>query len=115
MILTAFLEYLSYEKKYSQNTIKAYKTDLIAFKAFCITEFDQEDIVKIHYNQIRSWIVSLVNLGVENVTINRKISSLKTFYKFLQKTEEITVNPLAKHKSLKVQKKSQIPASLRYK
>jgi len=109
MIINLFLEYLLHEKNYSQNTITAYKTDLIAFKDFCVTEFDQEDLVTIHYNQIRSWIVFLVNEGIENRTINRKVSSLKTFYKFLQKTEEINVSPLAKHKALKVQKKSQIP------
>ena len=109
MLLNPFLEYLLHEKNYSQNTITAYKTDLIAFKDFCITEFDQEDLASIHYNQIRSWIVSLVNQGIENRSINRKVSSLKTFYKFLQKTEEITVSPLVKHKALKVQKKSQIP------
>ncbi|TYP97521.1 integrase/recombinase XerC [Tenacibaculum adriaticum] len=109
MLLTSFLEYLSYEKNYSQNTVTAYKTDLIAFRDFCVTEFKEEELATIHYNQIRSWIVSLVNQGISNRTINRKISSLKTFYKFLQKIGEVEVNPLAKHKALKVQKKSQIP------
>ena len=109
MLLKAFFDYLLHEKNYSQNTITAYKTDLIAFRDFCVVEFDEEDLVAIHYNQIRTWIVSLVNDGVSNRTINRKVSSLKTFYKFLQRIEEIKVNPLNKHKALKVQKKSQIP------
>ena len=109
MLLNAFSEYLSYEKKYSQNTVTAYMADLIAFKDFCIVEYNQEKLETVHYNQIRSWIVSLVNQDVANTTINRKISSLKTFYKFLQKTGEVELNPLAKHKALKVQKKSQIP------
>ena len=109
MLLNAFLEYLLHEKNYSQNTIMAYKTDLIAFKDFCITEFDQEDLLTVHYNQIRSWIVFLVNQKISNRTINRKISSLKSFYKFLQKTQELPLNPLSKHRALKVQKKNQIP------
>lgn len=113
MFIDAFLEYLSLEKKYSSHTVLAYKTDLIAFKDFCIVEFDQESLEDVHYNQIRNWIVSLVDQGVTNRTINRKVSSLKTFYKFLQKIEEIEINPLAKHKALKTQKKQEIPFSIK--
>ncbi|MFT7900603.1 tyrosine-type recombinase/integrase [Tenacibaculum ascidiaceicola] len=109
MLIEAFLEYLEFEKKYSKNTIQAYKTDLIAFKDFCEVEFDQEDLESIHYNQIRTWIVSLVNADVSNRSVNRKVSSLKTFYKFLQKIGEVTVNPLSNHRALKVQKKIQTP------
>ncbi len=113
MFIDAFLEYMSLEKKYSSHTVLAYKTDLIAFKDFCVVEFDQESLENVHYNQIRNWIVSLVDQGVTNRTINRKVSSLKTFYKFLQKIEEIEVNPLAKHKALKTQKKQEIPFSIK--
>lgn len=110
-MIKEFLEYLEHEKNYSHHTLTAYKNDLITFKDFCITEFNQEDIKEVHYNQIRSWIVSLVNQKTSNRTINRKISSLKTYYKYLQKIEEITINPLVKHKALKVQKKVQVPFS----
>lgn len=109
MFIQAFLDYLEFEKNYSQNTIQAYKTDLIAFKDFCEVEFSQEDLENVHYNQIRTWIVSLVNSCVSNRSVNRKISSLKTFYKFLQKIGKITTNPLSSHKALKVQKKIQTP------
>src|SRR5690606_11379142 len=60
---------------------------------------------------VRSWIVSLVDSGISNRTVNRKISSLKTYYKFLLKTSQIEINPLAKHKSLKTSKKIQVPFS----
>ncbi|WP_299674780.1 tyrosine-type recombinase/integrase [uncultured Tenacibaculum sp.] len=113
MFIDSFLDYLSLEKKYSPHTVLAYKTDLTAFKDFCEVEFDQIDLESIHYNQIRSWIVSLVDRGVSNKTINRKVSSLKTFYKFLQKIDVITANPLSKHKSLKVQKKNEVPFSIK--
>nr|WP_299034550.1 tyrosine-type recombinase/integrase [uncultured Tenacibaculum sp.] len=109
MFIEAFLEYLAFEKNYSKHTIQAYKTDLIVFKDFCEVEFEQEDLENIHYNQIRTWIVSLVNSGVSNRSVNRKVSSLKTFYKFLQKIGKVTTNPLASHKALKVQKKIQTP------
>jgi integrase/recombinase XerC len=109
MIVNSFLEYLSLEKNYSQHTIVAYKNDLRSFKEFCKSEYDTDDLIAVVYPQLRSWIVSLVNSGVSNNTINRKVSSLKSFYKFLQKTKQKEFNPLAKHKALKVVKKVQVP------
>ena len=112
MLIDSFIDYLSFEKKYSKHTIMAYEKDLLAFKDFCEVEFDQTDIETIHYNQIRTWIVSLVNQNISNRSINRKVSSLKSFYKFLLKIGEIKVNPLAKHKSLKTEKKIQTPFTI---
>lgn len=111
MYIESFSEYLLLEKNYSKHTVRAYKTDLIAFKDFCVIHFEDDNIKDVHYNQIRSWIVELVNEEVNNRSINRKISCLKTFYRYLQEIEEITINPLAKHKSLKVKKELQIPFS----
>lgn len=113
MIIDSFLEYLALEKNYSNHTILAYRNDLTSFKDFCVSEFDQEDVQNVVYPQIRSWIVHLVNLGTTNNSINRKVSSLKTFYKFLQKTKQIEANPLAKHKALKTEKKVQVPFSVK--
>jgi integrase/recombinase XerC len=110
-LIASFLTYLSLEKKYSVHTIAAYKNDLVSFSDFLETEYQQENLVAVNYPQIRSWIVSLVNLKITNKTINRKISSLKSFYKFLQKTHQISSNPLAKHRALKVAKKVQVPFS----
>jgi integrase/recombinase XerC len=107
--ITSFLEYLFLEKGYSRHTITAYKADLFAFNHFCEITYDQENLVAINYSQIRSWIVSLVNGGIANSTINRKVSSLKSFYKFLQKIAQREDNPLSKHKALKVAKKVQVP------
>jgi len=111
MPIKSFLDYISLEKKYSQHTVTAYKNDLISFQNFCLKEFDGDDVVSVNYAQIRNWIVSLVNMGVSNRTINRKISSLKSFYKFLQKTKQLNVSPLVKHKALKVAKRVQVPFS----
>ncbi|WP_299665095.1 tyrosine-type recombinase/integrase [uncultured Polaribacter sp.] len=109
MLINSFLEYLSLEKQYSKHTITAYKTDLIAFKDFCETEYDAQDLTEINYAQVRSWMVCLVNSNISNNSINRKVSSLKSFYKFLQKTAQIESNPLAKHRALKVAKRVQVP------
>ena len=108
-MITSFLEYLVLERKYSNHTVTAYKNDLHSFFEFCKEEYETENLKDVHYSQIRSWIVKLVDEGISNNSINRKISSLKSFYKFLQKTNQITTNPLVKHKSLKVAKKVQVP------
>ncbi len=106
-----FVDYLSFEKKYSQHTIVAYRRDLSDFLHFAAQEYEYEDIIGVNYAIIRSWIVSLVDKGITNRSINRKISSLKTYYKFLLKTKQIEVTPLAQHKALKTSKKLQVPFS----
>ncbi len=111
MSITHFIEYLDYEKNYSPYTITAYKKDLESFQIFCETEYKESDISKLPYTLIRSWIVSLVDSGISNRSINRKVSSLKSYYNYLVKTKQIKQNPLVKHKSLKVSKKVNIPFS----
>ncbi|REG98553.1 tyrosine-type recombinase/integrase [Flavobacterium aquicola] len=107
----AFRNYLQLEKKYSPHTVNAYLNDISYFEVFNKENFDQDVIDQVNYSQIRSWIVSLVDDGVSNTTVNRKIASLKAFYKFLLKIKQIQVNPLLKHRALKTEKKLQIPFS----
>lgn len=107
----AFRDYLLLEKNYSLHTVNGYGNDLLFFETYIKKEFGQEDLIAINYSQIRSWIVSLVNDGVSNSSVNRKIASLKSYYKFLLKTKQIEVSPLLKHKALKSPKKIQIPFS----
>lgn len=106
-----FINYLSLEKNYSSHTIKAYQSDLECFLDFAAKEYEYDSINRVNYSIIRSWIVSLVDSGITNRSINRKISSLKTYYKYLLKTKQIEINPLAKHKALKTSKKIQVPFS----
>lgn len=111
MPLTHFIEYLQLEKKYSVHTITAYRQDLNSFQDFILKEFEEKELEQVNYSQVRSWIVNLVDSGVSNSSINRKISSLRSFYKFLLKTKQIEISPLAKHRSLKVARKVQVPFS----
>ena len=111
MSIQKFIDYLLLEKKYSPQTAVAYQKDIEAFQLFISQEFSESEISKANYSQIRSWIVQLVDRSISNRTINRKISSLNSFYKFLLKIEVVAVNPLIKHKALKVSKKIQIPFS----
>jgi integrase/recombinase XerC len=107
----AFRDYLQWEKKYSAHTINAYLNDIAFFEVFNKENFEQENIEQVNYSQIRSWIISLVDCGVSNVSVNRKMASLKAFYKFLLKTKQIEVSPMLKHKALKTPKIVQIPFS----
>ena len=111
MHIQKFIDYLLLEKKYSQNTVVAYKNDIEAFQLFLTQEFSDSNISKANYSQIRTWVVQLVDSKISNRTINRKVSSLNSYYKFLLKTKSIEINPLVKHKALKVSKKIQIPFS----
>jgi integrase/recombinase XerC len=106
-----FYDYLLLEKNYSQHTVKAYINDIGFFESFLSNEYEDNNLLLVNYNQIRSWIVSLSDDGISNTSINRKVSSLKSFYKFLLKTKQIETSPLLKHKALKAPKKIQIPFS----
>ncbi|TRX42192.1 tyrosine-type recombinase/integrase [Flavobacterium restrictum] len=107
----AFREYLSLEKKYSPHTVNAYLNDVLFFESYNKECFEQENIDQVHYPQIRNWIVSLIDDGLSNVSVNRKIASLKAYFKFLLKIQQITSNPLLQHRALKTPKKIQIPFS----
>ncbi|WP_370476787.1 tyrosine-type recombinase/integrase [Tamlana flava] len=111
MPFKSFLDYLSLEKNYSALTVKAYQNDLRDFSDFVKIEYDTNTINTVNYAQIRSWIVSLVENGLTNRSINRKISALNSYYKFLLKVGDIELNPLSKHRALKTSKKIQVPFS----
>lgn len=111
MSIKKFIEYLQFEKKYSPLTILAYEKDLNDFSKFLNFRTSSDLINNANYAEIRSWIVILVEQGLSNRTVNRKISSLNSYFRFAQKTAQISKNPLAKHRSLKVDKKLQIPFS----
>ena len=107
----AFRDYLQMQKNYSLHTVKAYLNDMAEFESFNKIHFEQDSIDKVLYTQIRSWIVSLVDNNISASSVNRKISSLKSYYKFLLRIKQIEQSPLLKHKALKTPKKIQIPFS----
>lgn len=109
--LEAFADYLQKEKKYSPHTVCAYVKDVSEFQSYNLADFEQENVDRVDYVQIRSWVVLLVENGLSTISVNRKVASLKAYYKFLLKIKQIEVSPLLKHKSLKVSKKVQIPFS----
>ena len=111
MSVRAFIAYLTLERKYSHHTAHAYEKDVREFQDFCEKTFEVSDLEKVEYPMIRSWIVALINKPLSNRTVNRKIASLKAYYKFLLRTGVISQNPLARHKALKMPKKVEVPFS----
>lgn len=107
----AFKDYLQMQKNYSLHTVKAYVKDIEEFDSYNKIHFEQDSIDIVGYSQIRSWIVSLVDGNISASSVNRKISSLKSYYKFLLRIKQIEQSPLLKHKALKTPKKIQIPFS----
>lgn len=110
-IIQSFKEYLELEKKYSQHTTKAYVDDVLVFRDFLSTSYDDISVLNVNYSIIRSWIVCLVDSQVSTVTVNRKVASLKSFYLFLVKSNQLKQSPLLQHKSLKSKKSIQVPFS----
>ena len=109
--VSAYKDYLLKEKKYSVLTVKAYLGDIESFMQFLLHNHDSLKVEEVNYSIIRSWIIYLIEQKNSNNSVNRKISSLKSFYKFLLRIKEIESTPLLKHKSLKTPKKIQIPFS----
>lgn len=104
-MIDSFLKYLQYEKRVSAHTSLAYKNDLHQFSHFLEDTFPDTKIESADYGIVRSWIIQLVDSGITASSVNRKIASLKTFFKFLMRQEVITKNPMQKIRVLKTQKR----------
>jgi integrase/recombinase XerC len=98
-----FNNYLVHEKRFSSHTVLAYMNDLAQFYELLEIQDDNE-LVTINHRKMRSYLVALVDLDFENTSVNRKISSIKTFFRFLRQQGVLTVNPAIKIQSLKQKK-----------
>lgn len=107
----SFLDYLQYERNYSEETIKSYREDLRQFEEFARGEIGDSAPSEVKAELVREWIVSLMDRGYTSTSINRKLSSLRSFYKFLLRKGEVAVNPLQKITGPK--NKKPLPAFLR--
>jgi len=100
-----FLNYLTFQKRYSQNTIISYQNDLTGFFSFALLEYNIVSVNEITAAIVRTWLASLKENKSSSKTINRKISSLKAFFKYQLKLKNITVSPMASVSSLKVSRR----------
>lgn len=99
--LNSFHNFLKYERRYSVHTITAYNSDIQDFISYYKQFFESDEIHLANHKQIRSWVVGLMNEGIVPKSINRKISSLRSFYKFLLSKNIIESNPVTKINGLK--------------
>jgi len=104
MLLKSFITYLTHEKRYSQHTIGAYQTDLDQFEAYINDSFTLS-FLEVKHTHLRSYMVELMEQEVSENTINRKISALRSFYKFLLRAGKIDQNPTVLIKAPKVPKR----------
>ena len=89
-----FLEYLQFQKRYSKHTLTSYETDLNAFSIFIDKEFDGAEVHDIKTTYIRTWLAALKENEMSSRSLNRKISSLRSFFKYLLKNDIVNVNPV---------------------
>ncbi|MFD1553856.1 integrase [Putridiphycobacter roseus] len=101
-MLESFLHYLTYEKRFSAHTVVAYENDVKQF--YEVLNLEDHMLADLTHRDIRGYLVELVDMNHENTTINRKLSSLKTFFKFLKREEKIMHNPMVKIQGLKQKK-----------
>lgn len=104
-MLDKFIDYLQFEKRYSPNTITSYKNDLNQFKLFLKAIYDNLNWQEVNHTHIRSWMVDLVTKNQTAKSINRKVSSLRSFYNFLRKQGEVSKNPTLKIVTPKIPKR----------
>ena len=100
-----FLNYLSFQKRYSPHTITSYQNDLTAFFDFLLTQFGETQLPEVKTTFVRSWLAELKGKGMESKSINRKISSLKSFFKYQLRQQTILVSPMTAIISPKVKKR----------
>ncbi len=104
-MIETFLKYLQFEKRLSENTALAYHTDLTQFATFLSNSFHEDEPHQADYGMVRAWIVSLVDSGIDPLSVNRKIACLRSFFKFLLREEIIKKNPMSKIRVLKTSKR----------
>ena len=100
-----FLDYLKYQKRYSQHTLISYQTDLVDFFDFVTVKYGDLSLPDIKPALVRTWLASLKEKNIASKSVNRKISSLKSFFKYQLRNHAIVVSPMSSIASLKVSKR----------
>jgi len=103
--ISEFLNYLTFQKRYSRHTTVSYENDLTGFFDFAVVQYNSKTISEINSSMVRSWLASLKEAKIASKTVNRKISSLKSFFKYQLKIGKLEVNPMASIVSLKISKR----------
>ncbi len=101
MTIDNFIEYIATEKRYSPNTLKAYRKDLQLFSTYLMNEFEFDNPEKANQDMIRSWVVNMMDDGLSGKSVNRKVSTLSSYYNYMIKMSVISENPTRNIASVK--------------
>lgn len=104
-MIDSFVNYLEFEKKASPHTVDAYRRDLTQFEEFVALSFELNEISEAQHPELRAWVIDLVDSGLSTTSVNRKIATLRSYYKFLLRSRIISKDPTYKLKGLKNPKK----------
>ena len=105
MLRDRFIQYIQFEKRYSSHTVISYRNDLNQFFSYLEKEYQISDINNVDHFQIRSWLVDLMEHGISARSVNRKVSVLKSYYKYLLRESIVTTDPMSKIIAPKVSKR----------
>ena len=111
MLINSFLDHLRYERNYSERTITAYRVDLLQFGEYLKKKEEKNEFTTADADLIRGWVVALMDEKCKPASVNRKLSSLRSFYHFLIREGKVAVNPMAK--VIGPKKKKPLPVFLR--
>lgn len=104
-MIDSFINYLEFEKRASPHTVDAYRRDLRQLEEFVGLSFDLNEISEAQHPELRAWVIDLVDSGLSTTSVNRKIATLRSYYKFLLRSRIISKDPTYKLKGLKNPKK----------
>ena len=100
-----FIQYIQYEKRYSQHTVIAYRNDLAQFFGYLSSQYGITESGEVTHAMVRSWLVELMEAGITPRSVNRKLTTLKSFFRYLVKNGAVAVNPMSKVISPKTSKR----------
>jgi integrase/recombinase XerC len=95
-VVEGFISYILYEKRFSQNTVTAYQNDLLQFATYLERQYEISAMGEVNHLMVRSWLVFLMESGISARSVNRKLTTLKSFFRYLVRTGKIEMNPMAR-------------------
>jgi integrase/recombinase XerC len=104
-MVNSFLDFLNTEKRYSAHTVLAYRKDIEQFLVFLKDTYEESDAINANHLMIRTWVLEMMEKGLDPKSVNRKLATLRTFYKFLLRNKALDINPMLKVRAPKMRKK----------
>lgn len=101
----SFLRYITFERKFSAHTVNSYRTDLEQFNAYLMGQYETSEPTQIKHQMIRSWMAQLIDNGLSPRSVARKISTIRSYFRFLERESALNQNPLSRIQVPKIEKR----------